>query len=223
MFRRWIQYTAVVLMLGGCGASTQTQSTNYLTCTATATSTTTSPVPISLYASGGTPPYIVSSVRLGTDIASSTTGTTTFTGSTQISSYFSSTTTNYSTATGAVLITDSSSTPLSGSCAFSLGTTTGTGTTGGGTGGLACQVTMSSNPSTKNNWVSATATITSASNGSGWLDTISFPPSSGISGQYTSATSAGLYFQQSGTFTISMLVKDYSGNWASCSTLQTVY
>ncbi|MBY0372315.1 hypothetical protein K2X33_16665 [bacterium] len=104
------------------------------------------------------------------------------------------------------------------SCSTTV-TVGGTSTTTG-SGSLSCAGWASPTAISRGQGTTVGVTITSSYQA--WLQEVHFAPNMGITGSYTSATTAQLYFPYSGTYPITFLVKDINGNQATCNSASNV-
>jgi hypothetical protein len=213
-----------VASLVGCSGTTSTNSTTAFYCTVSSATPISGTNQATLYISAynGTANYTLSSVALSGTSGSVTSGTTTFSSYLSPTVQFSSlTSSSILGATGTVTITDASSSPLSTSCSFTVGSTSST---------------------TTSNTVACSATAASYAPAVGVANTYNFTASGGTApytfsnftpGNYGTTTTA-LYtasstqavaaasYSSAGTVTPSVTVTDANGYTNSCSTTITV-
>jgi len=202
------------------GTSTTLTSSNGLACTMTPS--TTSPylnqsLSFTIVGSGGTSPYTYSNFSPGTygSVTSTLAAVSTTQGSVSASYSYAG------TVTPSVQITDSLGNVAS--CSTSLVVQNSTSTIYPSSGYLACNVVLSPSAVYRGQAVNASAQVTAQGSGNVWATQLYFDSNSGLSGNFTGATSAVLYFAYPGNWPITFTIQDSAGNTSSCTGYQTVY
>lgn len=188
-------------------------SSNGLACTMTPSSSSVATYTndtLTITGSGGSGSYTFSNFAPGSNVSYNG-------GLTTLSTTQAQATVAYSTAgtySPSVQITDANGNTAS--CYTSI--TVGSG--GSSSGSLSCSAFINPNPSYVGNYVSAYAT---SSNSNVYISNINYPLASNLSGYFTGSMSAYLYFPVRGSWNLTFIIKDYSGNTGSCNVTQTVY
>lgn len=85
--------------------------------------------------------------------------------------------------------------------------------------GLSCQVVLQQ----RSSFVGDEVVATVRTENDAWLETMSFPSDSGISGYFSHVREVRLFFSNRGAFTLTAVVRNPKGTTGLCRVVHTVY